>query len=306
MEVRARGSKLIWLIVGLGVGLPLVIGLLVEIFGGDSSDSTEVTGEPSAAAADSSDPSGWQIVLIIGFIILSFIASGFLARYLLRRMSRSEVLEEGMPASAVIVSMAETGTTVNDHPMVDFELEVTRDGAPPYTATVRQMLPRLLIARVEPGVTVGVKVMADDPSKVAIDWESVSGSAPARPTQVIETGLFAGTPVGEATDAEEFLLSAIPAKAEIKQMSGTGITSTNPRSGAQYEAFAFVVTVMPEAQPAYDAKLLQGVPPEHIGRFGPGATMPVGVNPDDPTDIAINWREYERAQRRNDASPTNS
>jgi hypothetical protein len=298
--MRSNPRRWIWIIVGVGVGLPLLIGLGIDFFGSNSDESNEAVGEPSAQvaeSAESADPEGWQILLIIGFIILCFIFSGWLARYLLRRMSRADILEDGVPGSARIISMGETGTTVNDHPMVDFELLVTRDGSEPYQATARQMLPRLLLGRVEPGLEVGVKVLAADPSKVAIDWESISGGkAAGGPTMT--TGLFEGATVGETVDTEEFLLRAIPATAEIDQMSETGRTAANPRSGEEYEVFAFVLTVQPEASPAYEAKLLQGVPAEHIGRVGPGATVPVGVDPDDPSDVAINWREHERAERR--------
>lgn len=55
------------------------------------------------------------------------------------------------------------------------------------------------------------------------------------------------------------------------------------------EVFAFVVTVEPPGGEAYEAKLLQAVPEKLVGRFGPGAQVTVGINPEEPADIAIDW-----------------
>lgn len=110
-------------------------------------------------------------LLVVGFIALSFVFARKLGRGLLRSFNNADTLEQGVPASAVITSMGETGTTVNEHPVVEFGLRVTPGGAPPYDVTVKQMLPRLLLGQVRPGLTVDVKVMPGDPNDVAIDWE---------------------------------------------------------------------------------------------------------------------------------------
>jgi hypothetical protein len=136
--------------------------------------------------------------------------------------------------------------------------------------------------------------MPDDPTRVAIDWDSISSVAPQGGTLA---GVVAQAGVGETIDAEEFLARAIPATAEIDQMSETGKTVQNARTGIANEVFAFVLTVQRDGQAPYETKLLQGVPAEHKGTFGPGATVPIGISPDDPDDVAIDWRELERQRR---------
>lgn len=236
-------------------------------------------------------------MLVIGFIVLSFVFARKLGRGLLRSFSNAGTLEQGVPASAVITSMGETGTTVNEHPVVEFGLRVTRDGAPAYDVTVKQMLPRLLVGQVRPGLAVGVKVMPGDPNDVAIDWDAPAAGGGGRrdagggdPT--VPEGMFAGVGVTATVDSRAFLATAHPASAEIVHMSQTGMTAPDPRTGGAAEVFGFVVEVQRPGHPPYEAKLLQSVPAELEGRVGPGATVPVGISPADPSDVAIDWERY--------------
>jgi len=105
---------------------------------------------------------------------------------------------------------------------------------------------------------------------------------------------MAGTAVGETVDTQDFLRTAAPAEAEIDQMSETGMTVLSPKTGEDVEVFSFVVTVRNPGGLDYETKLLQGLPAEHVGRVGPGATVPIGINPSDPADIAIDWERYGR------------
>jgi hypothetical protein len=288
-----RGSPALRIIVILVVVGALVPGLFMA-FGAFDDPATESTTE---VVSESSDPGAFGIIGILGFIALSFVASGFLARYLLRKTSRADVLEGGVAATATILSMAETGTTVNDSPMVEFGLRVTADGQGPYDTTMKQVMPRLMIGLVHPGIQVPVKVMPTDRNEVAIDFGALGAGGAAAGPGTVQTGPLAGTPILGTVDAEEFLVRAIPATGEIDVMAEAGTTATNPRTGQTLESFTFTMTVHRDGQAPYATNLLQGVPQEYIGTIGPGGKVPIGVNPDDPTDIAINWRELDRQRR---------
>lgn len=279
------------------VSLAIPVGIMV--FGGFDDDGS---GSTTAAATESSGPGAIGAVAILGFIALSFVGSGFLARTILRNTTRSGVIENGVDARGTIISMTETGTTVNQNPMVEFGVRVERDGHAPYDATMKQVLPRLLLARVQPGLAVPVKVLANNPNEVAIDFNTLaSGGGGSAGVGASGAGLTAAAvataPTTGTIDTDAFLVRAIPAMAEIDEMAQANRTATNPRSGETFEVYSFVLTVQRDGHAPYPAPLLQGVPAEHIGTFGPGATVPVGISPDDPSDIAINWRELERQRR---------
>ncbi len=96
---------------------------------------------------------------------LSFVVAVWLGKGILGNLTNQGVLTKGVPATAQHLSMAETGTTVNQQPLVEFGLRVHRDGQEPYEVKVKQVLPRLLLGTVKPGIQVNVKVMPDDPRK---------------------------------------------------------------------------------------------------------------------------------------------
>lgn len=74
----------------------------------------------------------------------------------------------GVPGTATITALRDTGTSVNDHPVVELDLEVTLPGAAPYAATCRQTINRLFVGNFQPGATVGVKVDPADRSQLIV------------------------------------------------------------------------------------------------------------------------------------------
>jgi hypothetical protein len=78
-------------------------------------------------------------------------------------------LKDGTPAQATILRIWDTGTTINDNPVVGFLLEVRPQNLPAYQAQSRSMIPRLSIAQFQPGAVVPVKVDPQNQARVALD-----------------------------------------------------------------------------------------------------------------------------------------
>ncbi|MBI2705955.1 MAG: hypothetical protein HYX32_11805 [Actinobacteria bacterium] len=88
----------------------------------------------------------------------------------------SKLLQTGMPGTAVIVSLQETGMVINyTNQVLNIGLRVQVGSGTPYDVTVRQAVPMIMLARCMPGATIGVKVDPNDRAKVVIDWSMVSG-----------------------------------------------------------------------------------------------------------------------------------
>ena len=84
------------------------------------------------------------------------------------------LLMAGLGLDARIVRLVDTGTSINDDPVVEFILEVTPDGAPAFDASTRGLVSRLDIPAIQPGTIVRVKYDPDQPSRVALDmWDCV-------------------------------------------------------------------------------------------------------------------------------------
>lgn len=78
------------------------------------------------------------------------------------------LMANGVVGQATIDQVVDTGTTVNDNPQVQFGLTVTIPGHEPYSATLTQVVSRLVMGNFQPGATVPVRVSPDDPQTLMI------------------------------------------------------------------------------------------------------------------------------------------
>jgi hypothetical protein len=88
------------------------------------------------------------------------------------------VLANGVPASAVVLSMSDTGITVNDLPMVMFDLEGRREGTVAYRVAHRESMPRLLVGAVLPGSQLPVRVDPADQGRLAMQGMTAGNGDP--------------------------------------------------------------------------------------------------------------------------------
>src|SRR5689334_15198092 len=127
-----------------------------------------------------SPDSGLWITLIVVFMSLLvavpiLAVSGFFLVRLLKNSSRNRaILATGEAAQAVIVSVVDTGVTVNDCPQARLTLEVRPAARPPFMAETTLLVGRFQTGMVMPGTVVQVRFDPADPSRVAV--ESLGGA----------------------------------------------------------------------------------------------------------------------------------
>ena len=80
-----------------------------------------------------------------------------------------ELQKTGLPAKAVILKISDSGTTVNDDPVVWLELEVHPDAGPAFRAKTKCLISRLDVPQFQPGCTIPVCYDPADHSRVGID-----------------------------------------------------------------------------------------------------------------------------------------
>ncbi|MFP3854710.1 MAG: hypothetical protein ACLFWD_10510 [Anaerolineales bacterium] len=81
-----------------------------------------------------------------------------------------DVLKDGERGEAVILEMRDTGTTINEQPIVSFKLQVEPISGAPFEAETERLIPRLMVPQIQPGTRVPVRY---DPrtKAVALDIE---------------------------------------------------------------------------------------------------------------------------------------
>ncbi|MBM3695506.1 MAG: hypothetical protein FJW79_06200 [Actinobacteria bacterium] len=260
------------------------------------------------------------ILLVIGtiFWLVGIKTRGIMGGQSLRSMMRgaSGIKEGGIPARAVVQSIGETGMTINEAPVFSFDLEVHREGQPPYPVKVKQLVPRMLVGAVLPGYEVTVQVDPADPSRVGIDWSEMprpagTGMGAGLPAPGTFTAAAAGVPAAELADAvrslpperrgsaAELLARGRRGTARIlgaRAMGTAGdlgaVAAGDPRAGDQVLLLDLEVK-LPGMDP-YPASVLHRVPTPLLGKVGPGLEVPVAVGRDDPErEVAVDWEALE-------------
>lgn len=112
----------------------------------------------------------WMSLAITGGTMLILACVGL--PFLIIARNGQRLMATGIPAQAVVQSMADTGVTVNGQPLVSFVLGVRMPDGQAYQVTHRQSLPRIPMGVVAPGATIPVKVDPQRRDRVRIDWAS--------------------------------------------------------------------------------------------------------------------------------------
>jgi hypothetical protein len=238
-------------------------------------------------------------------------------------MSRTSKIRDkgGLPGQATILSIAETGMTINEtNAVLRFGLAVQVQGRPQYQVEITQSVPRIAMGMVAPGRVVAVWVDPADQSKVAIDFSMVPPAAAGPPTVIglpgqpagaaapaapgttfhgdnpAETAAFAATLAAnpgahvDVTDphvgsAQEILDTGKPARATIVNTFDVNMVTPDGDPVVGY-----ILNVQPDdGTPAYQATLGHRTP-KALGRTpGPGTQLAVKYVATNPTEVAIDW-----------------
>lgn len=84
---------------------------------------------------------------------------------------RKVLLRRGVDGSAKLMVVEQTGTQVNDQPMLRLRMMVEVPGRSPYSVLHKEVVAQIRLAQLQPGIVLPVKVDPQDPRNMAIAWE---------------------------------------------------------------------------------------------------------------------------------------
>lgn len=117
----------------------------------------------------------WRVSFIAGAALAALTGCAMVDRMSGAAEAR-RLHESGLPGSARILEIWDTGITVNDDPVIGMRVEIDRTDGTAYTATIpKSLISRLDIPRFQPGAVVPVRIDPQDAAIVALD-----AYAPAR------------------------------------------------------------------------------------------------------------------------------
>lgn len=271
--------------------------------------------------------SGLFVVSGIGFVVAGFLIGGealipmvatgvsllfvavvfvLVGRYV-RGLDPTELLATGVAGTALIISVRDTGVTVNElNAVFELELDVTLPGAPTYRATTKVTVGRVSFGTVQPGMVVAVKVDASDHSRVAVDWAGTQPvgaggrvAATADDRLIDVSGMDEPVRITGRSKGSDIVAAGTPTTGTIVAVAATGRTADEFGTEMLDSVVEFddpiVMMELDVSGPdgVFRTKGLYRVPDGKSHHLVLGATVPVAYLPDDPEgSAAIAWDRF--------------
>jgi hypothetical protein len=228
------------------------------------------------------------IVLGVGFTVLMAVVGVAITIFViiwLRKSFGGGPVKNGVNAPATILRIWDTGTTINNNPLVGLELEVTPPYGQPFQAECKQMISRLEVGLFQPGMPVSVSYDPSNPKKIHI----TAMNALAIPQY--------GMPVSQAqmdpaemqrkiaqidAENESLLVRGQSAQAEI-----TRYTDWNVKVNGENPAVTLQLRVMPVGKPVFMAEASGLISVTSVPKYQPGKTIWVKYDPNNLTKVSI-------------------
>ena len=275
-------TRMIFLVVGGIATAALVFGLAWPFLGG---------GEIA-----------WALVpMFLGLGVMGIVFL-FVAGYL-DGLNPAKLLSGGVPATAEVLSVQDTGVTINGMTMVlKARLRVTVEGAPPYEADTRIMLDgRNQWGAIQPGMTLPVKVDPKNPQKVVIDTQASAASMPAEAVaQAVHAAFTASGPAAVqqhgmvSLKAADIIRDGVATQGKLLQVTPTGLTAGQAAGGLEPDEAddpMVVVAFTFEGDGGREERhqAMVRVPDGKAGFLAAGATVPIAYLPGQATTATIDW-----------------
>ncbi len=235
---------------------------------------------------------------------------------------KDRISTAGVAGTGTILGLRQTGLMVNEQPQVELELLVTIPGRSPYPAKVKEIVPLIMLSRLQG--TLPVRVDPAEPETIVIQWDQPNlwpGAAGVDASGYPgDRSAFAGGGGGPGSSADETLAQVAAALAgsgsgaapvfgqaaqagyTVEQLraylrasgiSGTARIDRLEDSGqtiGDERLFTMTTTVSIPGRPPFTTDPSAAmVPLEKVGRVAVGVALPVKVAPNNQDMLMFEW-----------------
>lgn len=219
------------------------------------------------------------------------------------RKRKQRLEEAGVNAPAQVVSVNDTGMTINNNPRIALRLEVVpTDGSPPFQVNKKVTVSRVAIPR--PGDALAVRYDPSDHDNfefVAASEDAAAEAPVGAENPFLDTasaGQIAAAAAADPGDvqrgsAAELLATGQRMTAIVREFSPTGQTvgQVDPtKPDPNDPLYVFKVEMPTGGGSPIEAAFIHRVPEAKVGTLALGEQLGVAVNPANPTrEVAIDW-----------------
>ena len=214
-----------------------------------------------------------MILIIILSVLVPLLAAAitifFVARFSFRLIGesrqRQSLLRNGERAVAEILSIADTGVTVNDNPRVALRLFVQPQSRTGFEVNTKLLVSRLSLAFFQTGAKVLVRFDPNDLQRVAVE----------PPAMNVQPGLV--PPLAASRDVG----------VQSSRATAIVLSATEDEPAGRLKLMNLLLEVRVTDRPPYQVNSRVAVTPENDFLVKPGAQINVTVSPTDPTQISL-------------------
>ncbi|MDZ4796126.1 MAG: hypothetical protein SGI83_17740 [Bacteroidota bacterium] len=195
-------------------------------------------------------------------------------------INASRLQKNGLPGTAIILEVKDTGVTINNNPQVKLILEVKNSLGQRYTTECRVMVSRINPGAYRPGMEVPVKIDPVNEMNVVIDF--TGGIKSSGGNLSTDTSAFTTELEQLQKENDTISLSGKPARAIIKKYTwlGVNVNGNNPYVELELE-------VLPENYPSFPGKAKGVIAESSVSKYQPGATIHVKYDLYDNSKVVV-------------------
>jgi len=198
-------------------------------------------------------------------------------------INANRLQKTGLPGTARILEVKDTGVTINNNPQVKLILEVKNNFGQKYTTQCRVLVSRINPNAYMPGMEIPVKIDPKNEMNVVIDFtESRQSSSAASTISQPNPEILKAELEQMQKDNEAILISGRPARAIIKKVTPLGVNVNGNNPYVELE-----VEVLPDNLPAFSGKAKGVIGEAALSKYQPGCTVYVKYDLYDNSKVVI-------------------
>jgi hypothetical protein len=230
-------------------------------------------------------------VLIIAIVFLSIFGGVFWSIMFKPMYIRRKLQKSGVAATAQILEVSDTGTTLNNNPQVKILMEVKSPYGELYKVETKVVVSRINPFVYHPGMTVPVIIDPNNKNLIVIgEGGSNPLNAPVQNVDNVTIGPWASTGKDEAlrrlteidSKNKKILQTGISSRAIVTKYTWLGIYVNG-----QNPAIEMDIEVLPTDRPSFKATVQGVILETSVPKFQVGEEIFVKYNPDNVKEITV-------------------
>lgn len=217
-----------------------------------------------------------SIAMMFSFSLIYFV-------FIRPSIEHNRIVKTGKPGQATILAIHETGTRINNQPLIKFEVSIQTQGMASYTTTIKRVVSYLQISSFHVGAILPVMVDSNNHLKAVflnqgdVPQNDLYSKVTDEQRKELESKLLELNNDNEAIRRDGTYAKAIVTKYTFM---GVNVNGNNP-------LVTLEIQVLPHNEPAFPATVKAVIKNENIAKYQPGEDIGVKYMLSDRSKVAI-------------------